>query len=160
MCKIVDCMSMQNRSSKAVPQLCSFHYLKCSVYFLFFLISLHLEHVKPGVIMVTYQHVVVIILLPKVIVYYSVIYFKAYNSVTAMHYSVNTVKLIKKLVSIQWVIGAIKDWITARLFCTTNLGKYVNCVKNRDIINTLSPSYTTFSLAQQPVWVCFPKTLS
>lgn len=53
-----------------------------------FLFSLQLELVKPGVITVTYQHVV-----GKVPDYYSVIYFKAYNSVTAMHYSVNTVKL-------------------------------------------------------------------
>lgn len=70
--------------------------------FPFFLFSLQLEHIQPWVIViVTHQQVGVIILPLKVPDCYSVIYFKAHNSVTAMHYSVNTVKLIKKLVRIQ-----------------------------------------------------------
>lgn len=70
--------------------------------FPFFLFSLQLEHVQPWVIIiVTHEQVGIIILPLKVPDCYSVIYFKAYNSVTAMHYSVNTVKLIKKLVRIQ-----------------------------------------------------------
>lgn len=129
-------------------------------YISFFLFSLQLDHVKPEVIIVTYRHVAVIILPLKLPDYYSVIYTEPYNLITAMHYSVNTVKLIKKVSEHLVSFRGYKKFIHSRLRRTTNLGKCVNCVENRDIINTFSSSCTTFSLAQQPVWIWFPKTLS
>lgn len=45
----------------------------------------------------------------------------------------------------------------SKLRCMTNLRKCVNCIENRDIINTLSPSCTTIHLAQLPVRIWFPK---